>query len=41
LGALSDALAATSWFNAPTPEDLQLQAALSTFVNIATLGVAK
>jgi hypothetical protein len=40
LGALSDALAATSWFNAPTPEDLQLQDALACFVNLATLGVA-
>jgi RHS repeat-associated protein len=40
LGALSDALAATSWFNAPTPEDLQLQDALACVVNLATLGVA-
>jgi RHS repeat-associated protein len=40
LGAISDALAAASWFNAPTPEETQIQTYLAGFVNFVTLGAA-
>ncbi len=40
LGAVSDALAAASWFNAPTPEETEVQNFLADFVNFVTLGAA-
>jgi len=40
LGAVSDAMAAASWFNAPTPEETQVQDFLASFVNFVTLGTA-
>jgi len=39
-GAVSDAIAAASWFNAPTPEQIQIEGFLTDFVNIVTLGTA-
>lgn len=40
LGAVSDALAAAAWFNAPTPEQIQVQNFLAGLVNFVTLGAA-
>jgi RHS repeat-associated protein len=41
LGAVSDnLLASASWFNAPTPEEQQMQQVLAGFVNLVTLGGA-
>ena len=41
LGAVSDnLLVSSSWFNAPTPEEQQMQQVLAGFVNLVTLGGA-
>ena len=40
LGALSDSLISSTWFNAPTPEEQQMQQVLAGFVNLVTLGGA-
>jgi RHS repeat-associated protein len=40
LGAVSDSLLSSSWFNAPTPEEMQTQQVLADFVNFVTLGAA-
>jgi RHS repeat-associated protein len=41
LGAVGEsALAASSWFNAPTPEETQIQNMLAGFVNLLTLNLA-
>ena len=40
LGALSDSLISSTWFNAPTPQEQQMQQFLAGVVNLATLGAA-
>jgi len=40
LGSVNDAILAASWFNAPTPEETQIQIFLADAVNFVTLGAA-
>ena len=40
LGALGESTLSSSWFNAPTPEETQVQDILADFVNMVTLGGA-